>query len=135
MSTEFNHNIAMLVPAALYSEAGAIIACISGQAVDLMQFGQAKYLPDYDACNAQAKESHAMALRAAGVGQLHPARPDFDIDEEIDMVAVQAAIDGAQYVFEIPEGGIVPVPGAIIVGLDIDAAALAAACGFVRIAE
>ena len=125
----------MLVPAFLYSEAGVIIACISGQQSDLLQFGSAKFLPDFDACNAQAKESHAMALRAAAVGQLHPARPAFDTAEEIDMVAVQDAIDGAQYVFSIPESGIIPKPGAIIIGLDIDAATLASACGLSRVQD
>ena len=132
MSTEFTHNISMLVPASLYSEAGAIIACISGQQSDMQQFSQTKYLPNYDACNVQAKESHAMALMAAAVDQLHPARPAFDTAEEIDMVAVQAAIDGAQYVFSIPEGGLTPKPGAIIIGLDIDVTALASACNLNR---
>lgn len=129
--TDFNHNIAMLVPPEHYASAGALIACISENPNDLMQFGTPKF-GEYDACNAQAKASHVAAVQAAIAGQFNPTRPAFDTDEQIDMDAVNAMIDGAQIITSIPAGGIVPVPGALIVGVDITAADLAATCGLVR---
>lgn len=129
MSTEYNHNISLLVPESQWTTAGALIAVISQQQADLGQFGSAKFAPDYDACNAQAKPSHIQALMAAKAGQYIPERPQFDTDETIDMPAVLALIAGAQVVTSIPEGGITPTPGAVIIGVDIDAQTLAAACG------
>lgn len=130
MTTEYAHNIALLVPEAHWASAGALIACISEEAADLMQFRTVKFGPDYDACNAQAKATHVAAVQAAIAGQFRPQRPAFDTAEEIDMAKLQAMIDGAQIVTSIPEEGITPVPGALIVGVDIDVRTLAAACGF-----
>lgn len=131
--TEFTHNIAMIVPQAHWSSAGALISCISGVQSDLMQFGNAKYEPDLDACNAQAKQSHVDAVMMASHGLLHPSRPAFDTDEQIDMVALQAMIDSAQIITTITDESITPIPGALIVAVDIDAATLALKCGFVKV--
>jgi hypothetical protein len=133
MSTEYSHNISMLVPEAQWAAAGAVIAIISGQQSDLLQFGSAKFLPDFDACNAQAKASHVAVLQAAAAGQFVPQRPEWDTDEQIDMQAVQDLISTMQCITTIPEDGISPSPGAVIIGLDIDASTLAAACGLVKI--
>jgi hypothetical protein len=94
-----------------------------------MQFGNAKFQPDFDACNAQAKTSHIQALQAVAAGQLKLSRPSWDTEETIDMDAVQALIDTLQVVTVIPEGGIKPELDAVIIGVDIDAKTLANACG------
>lgn len=131
--TDYAHNISLLAPEALWPVAGALIACISGEQADLTQFRSIKFLPDYDACNAQAKASHVQAVLAAAAGQFIPQRPAFDTDELIDMAAVLEMIDTMQIVTALPESGMITVlPGTLIVGIDIDAATLAAACGLER---
>jgi hypothetical protein len=100
-----------------------------------MQFGNAKFQPDYDACNAQAKLPHVQVLQAAAAGQFVPERPTWDTEEAIDMEAVQVLISTMQVVTSIPGGGIVPTPGSVIIGVDIDAKTLAAACGLNPILE
>ena len=132
--TEFVHVISMLVPPARYAAAGTIIACISENPADLMQFGRPKF-GTYDACNVQAKESHAQALRAAAAGVLVLQRPAFDTDSLIDMAAVNDAKAKTTYVFSLPEGQQTPVPDQIIIGLDIDAATLASLYGLKRAIE
>lgn len=134
MTTEYKHTISLLVPESLWPTAGALVACISGNQADLTQFSSIKFLPDFDVCNAQSKPHHVQALLAAAAGQYTPSRPAFDTAEEIDMVAVQATIDTMQVVTVLPaEGLITATPGTLIVGIDIDAAALAAACGLARV--
>lgn len=133
--TQYPHNIAMLVPESLWAEGGAIIACISGEPADLMQFGSVKYSPSYDACNAQATQAHVEALRAVASGTYPVLRPDFDTDEAIDMGAVREALASAQYVLDgIPEGGITPF-GKIVIGLDVGATSLAAAMGLTKVTD
>jgi len=133
MTTEYNHNIAMLVPEDCWESAGALIACISGQQSDLTQFGNEKFIGGYDACNAQAKASHVQALQAAAAGLFIPERPAWDAEEAIDMVAVLDLIDTMQVVTELPEGGISIYPDTVIIGLNIDAKTLANACGLVSV--
>lgn len=131
--TDYNHNIALVAPEPLWPVAGALIACISGEQADLTQFRSIKFLPDYDACNAQAKASHVQAVLAAAAGQFIPQRPAFDTDELIDMAAVLEMIDTMQIVTALPqEGTITVLPGTLIVGIDIDAATMAQACGLER---
>lgn len=130
--TAYKHNIAMLVPEALWPTAGALIACVTGEQADLLQFGSIKFRPHYDACNAQAKGAHVQAVLAAAAGQYTPSRPSFDTAEEIDMVAVQEMVDGMQVVTALQEGNIPFNPTALLVGIDIDALTLAQACGIRR---
>lgn len=128
--TDYKHNIALLAPEALWSTAGALVACVTGEPSDLMQFGSIKFQPDYDACNAQAKDHHVQAVLAAAAGQYTPSRPAFDTAEEIDMVAVLEMIDTMQVVTALPqEGTLTAIPGTLIVGIDIDVRTLAQACG------
>lgn len=130
MTTEYKHTISILAPESLWPTAGALVACVTGEPSDLMQFGSIKFQPDYDACNAQAKAHHVAAVLAAAAGQYTPSRPAFDTAEEIDMAAVLEMLDTMQVVTALPESGTITVtPGTLIVGIDIDARALAQACG------
>ncbi|MFS6599871.1 hypothetical protein WHK02_14575, partial [Staphylococcus aureus] len=131
---EYTRNISLLVPEIHWQTAGSLIAVISGQHADLQQFGSTKFLPEYDACNAQAKSTHVQALIAAKAGLYVPSRPEFDrVNQQIDMPAVLTLIAEAQVITEIPDTGITPVPGALILGINIDAVSLAAACGLSRV--
>lgn len=134
--TEFTHNIALLAPQQHWQAAGALIACMSDQRADLSQFSVVRFQPDYDACNAQAKQSHVDAVLAAAAGQYIPSRPAFDVDNQIDMVAVLELIDDMQVVTSIPDSGqITTVPGTLVVGIDMDVRVLAAACSFASAPE
>ena len=129
--TEFTHNISLLVPPEHYTTASALIACISGEPADLLQFGSPKF-GAYDACNIQAKASHVQAVLAAAAGKYTPSRPTFDTDEQINMTAVLEMIDAMQVVTIVPESPLPLLSGTLIVGIDIDAATLAQACGLER---
>ncbi len=134
--TDFVHSIAVLTPQQHWQTTGALVACISNERADLTQFCVAKFQPDYAACNAQAKQAHVDAVLAAVAGQYTPARPAFDIDNQIDMVAVLELIDDMQVVTNIPDSGqITTVPGTLVIGINIDVRTLAAACNFAPVPE
>ncbi len=127
--SRFTHNIAFLVPESLWPVAGAIVAIISNNEADVDGFNSPTFAPDYAAKNHQATDQHATILRAVAAGQMQLPEPTF----AVDMAAVTAACASAQYVLDgLPET-ITPTPDCIIIGLDIDAATLAAACGLAKI--
>jgi hypothetical protein len=130
--SRFNHNIAFIVPESLWPVAGAIVAIISNNEADVAGFSSPAFAPDYAAKNHQATDQHAAVLRAVAAGQMQLPAPSF----AVDMAAVHAACVDATYVLNgIPEDGLnLSLSGdSIIIGLDVSAADLAAACGFVVI--
>lgn len=129
--TAFTRTISMLVPESLWAAAGDLVAVISGQQADRNHFRAAVFSPNYAACNHAAKPEHVAALLAAKAGQYVPERPAFDADEQIDMAAILELVANAQVVTSIE--GSIPPAGGVIMGVDVDAATLAGACGLTRV--
>lgn len=132
MATEFTHTIAMLVPEPLWQQAGDLIALISNNKNDRMQFGTTKFSGGYDACNNPAKDSHVQALMAAHAGVFVPPRPEFDVLQELDIPALVQLVKDAQIVTDITNG-LELTPGALVIAIDLPVASLVAAAGLEKI--
>lgn len=133
MATEFTHTIAMLVPEPLWQQAGDLIALISNNKNDRMQFGNAKFSGGYDACNNPAKESHVQALMAAHAGIFVPPRPDFDVLQELDIPALVQLVKDAQIITELTDNMVLP-QGKLVLAIDFDVLTIAAVCNLLPVA-
>lgn len=102
MTTEYSYKLAVLAPADDWYGANHLAAILGeGREADLHSFIQAMFDPTIAAISTGAKEIVVQAVHAAAAGQFTVVRPEWDVDEIVDVAAAQAAVDNAQYILAL----------------------------------